>query len=78
MTFLKNTNQLRHFIKISLIILLSIIAALPAASQRSYVKGIVWDEAIQGAVEGATIRLNKLPDSTFVKGIITDMKGSFP
>ena len=77
MTFPKNTTQLRHFIKISLTLLLSMIAALPAASQRSYVKGIIWDEAIQGPVEGAAIRLNKLPDSTFVKGTITDMKGSF-
>lgn len=57
---------------------LMVLASIGASAQNKYnIKGSIIDNETSEAVEGATVQLLSLPDSSYVKGIAADNKGSF-
>lgn len=61
-----------------LLLFFVLLTALSASAQTRYtIKGAVVEAETGDAVEGATIQLLSLPDSSFVKGVAADAKGAF-
>ncbi len=57
--------------------MLMLSSAYASAQSKFNLKGIIADNETKEVVEGATIQLLSLPDSSFVQGIAADNKGSF-
>ena len=65
------------FLRILHILLLLLICNSLWSQSKFDIKGRVIDKETNEMVEGATVRLLSLPDSSFVKGEVTNELGSF-